>query len=503
MRVSNIAMAVLLVLGAEETNAQEIRKDTTSAAAAEERVVTSHQLRVGSKLISYRATTGTLILRDKAGEPRARMYYVAYDRPGAERDRRRPVTFFFNGGPGSSSLWLHLGSFGPYRLATPVPGQTGGPSFGPNPYSLLDKSDLIFLDAVGTGYSRTLNPADNKLYWGNDEDADAFVEAIGRYLTVSHKWDQPKLLFGESFGTMRAAMLANKLESKGIALSGLVLMSSILNFAHFAPGLDRAAVDLLPSYAATALYHKRIAAPAGGIDALLLDARGFAQGQYAEALAKGDRLPEAEKALVAKKMSALTGLSAAYLIAANLRPGIDQFRRELLRDERQSIGALDTRFQGAEASGVGEKASYDPAEAQLTGAYASAFNSYVTDQLDYRTTIPYVIGDARTIMGQWNWAHQPPEGDRQGSLADSVPDLASAMRRNPKLKILSLNGWYDLMTPFFGTEFDLAHLWAGSDTAKRITFRYYPSGHMIYVDDRVMPQLRGDVAAFYDELGRQ
>ncbi|HEY0120960.1 MAG TPA: hypothetical protein VGC14_04205 [Rhizobium sp.] len=490
-------LASLVPFGAIAATTQP--EPAATFAPREDQAVTEHVLRLANDTLAYRATAGTLLLRAKTGEPRATMFYVAYERTDQKRDPHRPVTFFFNGGPGSATLWLHLGSFGPHRLSVPAPDQTGTPAFGPNPYTLLDRSDLVFLDAVGTGYSRTLNAADNKAYWGNDEDADSFAEAIGRYLTVSGKWDAPKLLFGESYGTMRAAMLANRLEAKGIAISGIVMMSSILNFAHFAPGLDRASIDLLPTYAATALYHGRIPPYPGGVEGLTRDARVFAGGSYAQALAQGDLISDADMTAVATRFHNLTGLSVDYIKAANLRIGIDQFRRELLRDKGESVGALDTRFEGAEGNGVGERASYDPAEAQLSAPYTETLNHYLADELHYRPGIPYIVSESHTIMGQWDWSHQPPDGDRQGSLADAVPDLASAMRRDPKLKILSVNGWYDVMTPFFGTEFDLAHLWAGPATSPRITMHYYPSGHMLYVDDRIMPQLRKDIGAFYDQ----
>lgn len=501
MRLPILSLAVALLTGTGHVAAQS--GPQPAANAQEDQSVTNHALHLGSRTLAYRATAGTLLLLGKAGESRAKMFYVAYERVDTPNRRPRPVTFFFNGGPGSSSLWLHLGSFGPLRLTTPAPDQAGDAVFGPNPHTLLDKSDLVFLDAVGTGYSRALDPADNKAYWGNDEDADSFAQAIARYLTISGKWDSPKFLFGESYGTMRSAILAHRLESKGIALSGIVMMSAILNFGHFASGLDQASIDLLPTYAATALYHGRIPPYPGGVEALTRDVRVFARGPYAEALAKGGSISPQDARAVATKLHDFIGVPVAYVEAANLRIGIDQFRRELLREQHRSIGALDTRFQGEEANGIGETASYDPAEARLVGIYTQTLNSYLAGDLHYRTRLPYIVSDIHAIMGQWNWAHQPPEGARQGSLANTVPDLASAMRLNPQLEILALNGWYDVMTPFFGTEFDLSHVWAGADTAARIAYRYYPSGHAIYSDERIMPQLRKDVGDFYDRVARK
>ena len=499
--------ALALVFGAADGIAQTPAGSAKSmptviapaATPLEDRVVTLHSVKVGNTAIPYRAIAGTLLLRNKAGEPAATMFYVAYEKADVDQKKPRPVTFCFNGGPGSSSMWLHIGSIGPQRIVTSVPGQPAAePHFGPNPYTLLGKTDLVFLDAIGTGFSRSLSSS-NKEFWGNDEDTASFAQAIERYLTVNQKWNAPKFLFGESYGTTRSAMLAPLLEDKRIKISGIVMMSTILNFAHFAPGLDRAAIDLLPSYAATALFHRRIPPFPGGVEPLTQAARVFAQGQYAAALAEGDRISEEERAAVAAKLHDFTGLPVAYLERANLRVGIDQFRREVLGDPHRSIGATDTRFQGQEASGIGDQASFDPADTAIASDYVQALNSYVRETLGYKTPLTYIPSDSRTIMGQWDWSHQPTEGERQGSLADTVPDLALAMRHDPEIRLLSLNGWYDLMTPFFGTEFDLAHLWLGGERRGRITYRYYPSGHLLYIDERIMPALLRDLDAFYDD----
>lgn len=463
-------------------------------------VTTRHTLTTSKGRMEYTAKAGTIPLRDGAGAVTARMFYVAYEAPRTQGAPPRPVTFLFNGGPGSSSVWLHMGSFGPVRLKTAAPGLPDhAPRLGPNQHTLLDQTDLVFLDAVGTGFSHASTAENNKDYWGNDQDSASFAQAIETWLTMSGKWDAPKFLFGESYGTMRSAYLANRLESRGISLTGIVMMSTILNFAHFAPDLDQSAVDLLPTFAATALYHGAVAPVSGGVEGIARDAREFARGAYAAALAKGDLVTDQEKHEVAVRMSALTGLSVDYLERAGLRVDIDQFRRELLRTKGVTIGSLDTRYSGAEADGVGERATYDPTEAALAGAYTAAFNHYVVNDLGYQSSSAYAVTNSNTIMGKWDWSHQPPRGSRQGSLADSLPDLSTAMRHNPKIRILALNGWYDLMTPFFATEFDLARLSLGKDNARRVSLRYYPSGHMLYVDERVMDRLHADIADFYRE----
>lgn len=467
----------------------------------------THAGTIGGRRFRYESTAGTIGLRDDRDIERGRMFFVAYSMPQPAGSPPRPVTFFFNGGPGSSTIWLHMGAFAPVRLRAPQPGdaQSGNglaPPFAltDNRFSLLDKSDLVFLDAVGTGFSRAVDAGDNRLFWGNDQDAGSFAQAIARYLTVTGRWNAPKFLFGESYGTMRAANLAPRLHERGIDLSGIILMSTILNFGHFAPGLDQAAIDLLPTYAATAQYHGRIAHDDGGLPALLDRARTFARGPYAAALAKGDLIDPAERTAVAVEMSRLIGLPADYIERSGLRIGLDTFRRQLLLDRSMSVGAMDTRYAGRETEMAGAQATYDPSDAQVKGAFASVFDGYVRGTLNYRSDLDYVLGDSRTIMGAWDWSHRPPEGERQNSLANSVPDLAVAMRRMPGLKVLALNGYYDLMTPFHGAEFDLARLGLGAASRDRVTLRYYRSGHMIYLDDAVMPELRGDIGAFYDEV---
>ncbi|MBY8822358.1 S10 family peptidase [Sphingomonas colocasiae] len=475
-----------------------------AVASADPWVRTDHAGTIGGRAIRYESTAGTIGLRDERDIERGRMFFVAYSLPQPAGSPPRPVTFFFNGGPGSSTIWLHMGAFAPVRLRASQPGKPLAPPFvlADNRFSLLDKSDLVFLDAVGTGFSRAADAGDNRRFWGNDQDADSFAQAIARYLTATGRWNAPKFLFGESYGTMRAANLAPRLHERGIDLSGIILMSTILNFGHFAPGLDQAAIDLLPTYAATAYYHGRIAKGDGDLPALLDRARDFARGRYAAALARGDLIDPAERAAVAAEMSRLIGLSAAYIERSGLRIGLDAFRRQLLLDRSMNVGAMDTRYAGRETEAAGALATYDPSDAQVKAAFASVFDGYVRSRLNYRTDLDYVLGDSRAIMGAWDWSHRPAEGEKQNSLANSVPDLAVAMRRMPRLKVLALNGYYDLMTPFFGAEFDLARLGLGAESHDRVQLRYYPSGHIIYLDDAVMPALRGDIGAFYETVLR-
>ena len=470
--------------------------------AEEKSSLTVHSITTNGRRIKYEATAGTLPLRDEHGQLTARMFYVAYVVSQSPGSPARPVTFFFNGGPGSSSIWLHMGAFGPMRVPIAPPGVAMSPPYRliPNDQTLLDRTDMVFVDAVGTGFSRSLDTANNKLYWGNDEDAASFVQAITQYLELADRWNAPKFLFGESFGTMRAAIVADRLHGKGVNLDGIIMLSSILNFGHFASGLDQYAIDLLPSFAATAWYHDKIPHGPQGLVGLVQEARDYARGEYAVALAKGFLLPDGERDRVAARLSELTGLTADFLKRSNLRVGIGEFRRELLRGRRISVGATDTRFTEAEANGVGEKATFDAAEDAIAPAYISAFNTYLTSELHYRSELDYIANDDAHIMAEWDWTHRPPNAEKQTSMANVIPDLAAALQRNPALKVLSLNGYFDLMTPFFGTEFDLAKLPLSSTSQDRIQYRYYESGHMVYVSEPALRALRTDIAHFYDEV---
>jgi carboxypeptidase C (cathepsin A) len=459
--------------------------------------VTRHQTVIDGRAVAYQATAGTLALTAPDGRPTGRMFYVAYVADQPKGAPERPVTFVYNGGPGSSSVWLHMGAFAPVRVVTAFP-QPTAPAHGAlvdNAYGLLDKTDLVFLDAISTGYSRASDAAAAKGFMGIDEDVAGFAQAVRLYLDQNDRWRSPKFLMGESYGTTRSAALAYRLQAEAIDLNGVVLISSILNFGDLAPGLDRGQVNLIPTFAAIALYHHKAAAD-GDQDGFLDQARAFAEGPYATALAKGHNVGAAEKAVVAAQLSRYTGLSADYLIRANLRIDAGRFRSELLRGAGEGVGALDGRAVGYEADNAGERPDFDPAES-ANPAYVAAFHDYLARELNYRTPMAYVVEDPG-LEQVWDWSHQPPAGDKQISMADVALDLAAAMRRNPHLKVLSLNGDYDLITPMFATEHDLAHMLLPAPLVGNIAIRHYPAGHMIYLNPEALARIRSDLAAFYD-----
>ena len=463
---------------------------------AERRVDTRHSVTADGRKIAYTASAGTLTLRDGEGHPKASMFYVAYVADRAKGEPERPVTFFYNGGPGSSSIWLHMASFAPVRVPVGIdvkPGTTL--RLAPNPETLLGQTDMVFLDAVSTGYSDVFDPKDGKAYWGHDPDSASFTQAIRRYLEINGRWQSPKYLFGESYGTTRSAITSLMLHKAGVELDGIVLMSSILNFAQQAPGLDRMAINQVPTYAASAWYHGKVDRSLSLKDHVE-KARRFAEGPYAQALAKGHDLPDAERDAVAAQMAALTGLPMDYLVQSQLRVMPSRFRKELLRSEGKVLGVLDTRFTGYEGDGAASGASSDPAGDAISGPIISSFLTYIREDLKYRTDQPYHVSSPKNLLGIWDWSHIPPDGEKQNSLADVALDLAEAMRRNPAMRVLSLSGYYDLSTPFFATEYDLSHMLLPKGLRSNLTENFYDSGHMIYLDPRSLKRVHDDVCAF-------
>ena len=475
--------------------------DIAMAPIAEVRSVTHHQSVIGGRPIAYTATAGTLTLRDDDGKPTASMFYVAYT-AGDGRGSGRPVTFFYNGGPGSSSVWLHMGSLAPMRVATDSPQATHNAPFAmvANSDSLLDRSDLVFLDAVGAGFSRPVGDTKLSAFWGTDQDIDAFARGIERYLTINDRWNAPKFIFGESYGTTRSAGLSYRLQHDGVQLNGVILLSSILNYGRRDPGFDQELVNYVPSYAAAAAYHHRLAADPGDLTAFLREVRDWARGPYALALAKGQDLDPAERAAIAQKMSAYVGLSPDFILENDLRVSPSRFRKALLRDHRLTLGRYDDRFTGVDVDAAGETPEYDPSDTGITGAFVSAFHHYLTSELDYRTDLAY-RPTYYSSGTQWDFRHRAPgsRGANDTNTADVALDLSAAMRENPHLLLYSLNGVYDLATPFFGTEYDLGHMQLDPQLKSNVRFAYYPSGHMVYLNPEALRQMKADLARFYDE----
>ena len=462
---------------------------------------------IDGKPIAYQATAGTLVITDDAGVPRGSIFYVAYTATG-NGTKPRPLTFFNNGGPGSASLWLNVGGFGPKRPPTLTPKATLPAPYTvvDNPYSLLGKSDLVFIDAIGTGYSRPIGDTKGESFWGVDADIDSFARAINRYITKNDRWNSPRYLFGESYGTTRSAGLVYKLQNQGMDFNGVVLMSTILNSGTGLPGVDLEDIGRVPSFAATAWYHGKLATHPASLTDYLDEVRAFAIGPYASALMKGDRLPPEEEDDIARRLSGYIGLPVDFLKKNKLRVGMEQFRNALMIDQGIIIGRFDTRFT-AQASYVAGDGSYDPATndaatAGVNSAHLSTFQDHLARDIGYKPDMQYRPLYNAVISPAWNSRHKAPGINAPLPVANTALDLAGAMQRNPNLKVMLIAGLYDLATPFAGAEFDISHLYLTPDLRRNIGFHYYESGHMTYVDEEASRRMKRDLDRFYDETAR-
>ena len=458
--------------------------------------VTHHTARIGGREIAYTATAGTIALYDDKDEPTASVFYVAYVAQGLGSAARRPITFAYNGGPGGSSALIHLGAFGPRTVAT-----TNAAATPPAPYELVDnadsllpQSDLVFVDAVGTGFSRIVGKGTPKDFYGIDQDGHAFAQFVRRYITANDRWNSPKFLAGESYGTTRSAVLAKMLGDAGIAVSGVTLVSTVLDFATLrgSKGDDEPYWMFLPTEAAVAAYHDRISPKPADLAAFLRDARAFAAGPFAQALAQGDALSQADRTAVAEKLHAYSGLPVDYLLRANLRVPPDRFEKTLLADRGETVGRYDGRFTGFDLDPAADGAEYDPSSEALVGAFTGAFNRYVREELHYRTDAEYKFL-SYDVNRQWDFKR---EGRGGATSANVSGDLQQAMTQNPYLRVFSANGLYDLATPFFATEYSLAHLGLAPALRGHVSFGYYPAGHMIYVNPEAHAAFARDEAAF-------
>ena len=431
---------------------------------------------------------------------------MAYTQDGVD-SRNRPVTFFYNGGPGSATIWLHMGSFGPVRVLTESPAATGPAPYQyvQNEYSLLDKSDLVFIDAPLAGFSRAVGKGTAKDFAGTDQDIRAFEKFIVRYITLNQRWNSPKFLFGESYGTTRSAGLVAALGNDGIEFNGVTLLSSILNYNLRSPGYDTEAIGYLPSFAAIA-YEKNKVKRVGTLAEFVEQARQFARGPYASALLQGDAIAPATLADVQTKLAAFTGLSPEYLKDTRLRISPTRFRKELLRGDDRILGRFDARFEAFDTDAAGENPGFDPSSTGISGAYVAAFHDYLQRDLKYMSSEPYLLS-APGVNQAWDFKHRPSGGGQghggEQTTPDVAVDLADAMRKNPKLRVFSANGYFDLATPFGNTEYDLHHMLLPAGIASNVEFGYYPAGHMIYLNLEALKQMKADMTRFYTEATRR
>jgi carboxypeptidase C (cathepsin A) len=503
------------------------KKPATEAAATPDAALVKPQsstsegsVSVEGKRIAYQAVAGTLVLHgsgDKEHEPTVSMFYTAYFKKGVPA-KQRPVTFIYNGGPGSATVWLHMGAFGPKRVVTADDTHTPAAPYQVvnNDYSLLDASDLVFIDAPGAGFSRLIaddkDPAKRaaqmkereKAIYGVDGDGQAFAQFITRFLSKYGRWNSPKYLFGESYGTTRSAVVANILTNEdSVDLNGVILLSQILSFDNSVdgpqtnPGVDQPYILALPTYAATAWYHHKLPSPPADVETLLKEVESFATGEYAQALMAGNTLDEARKQAVAQKLHQYTGLPVAYLLKADLRVSGGMFEHELQADADTTTGRLDTRFSGPTLDPLGKEAFYDPQSSAISSAYIAAWNDYVRKDLKF--------GDGQTYreyadINHWDMSHRAPGSHRALQQSTNVmPDLAMAMKTDPNLKVFLNGGYYDLATPFYAAIYEMDHLPIPATLQKNISYAWYPSGHMVYAHEPSLKQLHDNVARFIDD----
>jgi carboxypeptidase C (cathepsin A) len=488
--------------GNEKAEPKDVKKAddavTKPAEPKDDLVVTDHELRIGRSVLKYTATTGRVVLRDEVYEEgtftgfkaKAEMSITSYVVEGG--DESRPVTFAFNGGPGSSSVWLHLGLFGPRRVLMGDVGDLLPPPYGlaDNPESLLAVSDLVFIDPVSTGYSRVVEGTKPEPFHGYQGDIESVAELIRIWVSRHKRWMSPKFVAGESYGTLRGAALAEHLQSRhGMYLNGLILISSVLDLSSLdfeKQRNDRAHALYLPTYAAIAHFHGKVRRRS--MRALVKEAEEYAAGEYPAVLRKGNRLSPKERAAAVRKLASLTGLSEDYVDRADLRIEHWRFFGELLRDERRTVGRLDGRFSGPMASAIAENMDADPSHDAIAGPYAAAFNHYVREELGYENDLPYEQISRR--VDPWSYK------DFEGRPIDVTPRLERAMRQNPHLRVHVAYGYYDGATPHFAAEDVVAHLNLPDELRANIEHAYYEAGHMMYVHEPTRRRQSRDLAAF-------
>ncbi|MGH8162313.1 MAG: S10 family peptidase [Gammaproteobacteria bacterium] len=479
-----------------------------------EQSVTQGSVTVEGKRIGYKAIAGLLIIKNDKGQPYTSMSYVAYVKKGVRHQDDRPITFFYNGGPGSSTVWLHMLAFGPQMavvgngtLTPPAPYQLVN-----NDYSLLDATDEVFVDAPGTGYGRIIGKKEGgvgtpKMVWGIDPDAQTFTRFITEYLSKYNRWNSPKFLYGESYGTTRSAVLSYDLEQANVPLNGVILQSSILNFAISVdgskgnPGINIAYATGLPSYAATAWYHKKLPNQPKDLLPFLKKVEHFAMNDYLLALDQGNLISAADKKQIAETMHQYTGLPVAYILKDDLKVSGGQFAHELLGDEDDITGRLDSRYSGPALDPMGESGSYDPLNSAIDGPTVALFNQYVHNTLDFGKSMVYRPTAYRIIYGRGGWSmkHKQPGSFFGGSGTPNVmPDLADAMKHDPNLKVLLMGGYMDLGTPFFGAEYEMHQLPIPDKLQKNISYSFFPSGHMVYVNPKAHKGLHDAAAKFIE-----
>ena len=496
-----IALGLLTQISAEEPlkNEKNVEK-ICEKEPKEEFSETRHEVVVDGKLISYKAVAGNLLLRDEKDAPKASVFFVSYMKEDVKDAKQRPITFCFNGGPGSSSVWLHIGILGPQRVFLTEKGNMVPPyHLVDNEFSILDQTDLVFIDPISTGFSRAIPVDDAKKYHGVEEDIKSVAEFIRLYVTRYNRWDSPKFLAGESYGTTRAAGLAGYLHDHYyMHINGLILISSVLNFQSisFDAGNDLSYLMFLPTYTATAWYHNKLAPDLQkkSLKEVVEESKAFVTNDYLLALFKGDLLSSEEKNKIIDKLARYTGLSTQYIADSNLRIDDMHFVKQLLRSQNRTVGRFDSRFQGIDANLVEEKSEYDPSAEALFGAFTATLNNYIRTSLKWESYLDYKI--LTNINSHWDYSVA------SNQYLNVVDTMRSIIVRNPYLRIFVANGYYDMATPFFATEYTFNHLSLEPDFVKHVSMEYYEAGHMMYTNYPSLVKFKKDISKYFNETLR-
>jgi carboxypeptidase C (cathepsin A) len=502
--MKKLSLLLLIAFVQISLTAQEKEPTRTNEIPEPETFESTQSVNIKGKTYTLRTATGTHLLRDENDEPIAHFGFTHYALPGG---KNRPIIFAFNGGPLSASFWLHFGILGPKRIVINDPEYTAPAPYEvvKNEFSVLDKADLVMIDPVGVGFSRPVGKAKWADFWGVDQDIRSIGLFIEQFLIQAEKMNAPKYLLGESYGTFRNAGLVKHLQDKGIAMNGVIMVSAVFELQHllFGPGDDTAYLIHFPTYAATAWYHNRIPGKNPNLESFLDEVREFTGEQYAPALLKGDQLTAPEKQAMAAKLASYSGLSTEYWLKADLRVTNQEYFQELLRDQGETIGRLDSRFTGINEDLLGQTAQTDPQSDAISPPYIAAYKEYLYGDLGVRKDWTYTTTAGSREGFKWDWKH---EGNIQWNAqvaVSTLPDMATAMKRNPNLKILILNGYYDLATVFYGVEHSINHMGLTPELKKNITMKYYEAGHMMYTHEPSMAKFKADVDAFIMETAPQ
>jgi carboxypeptidase C (cathepsin A) len=495
---SNFILFVCLLIATLTFSQNDQPKDQPAPMPEAKVFETQQSVTVNGQTVNLTARAGTMQLRDENNKPIALFGFTSYTKNGASEDR--PILFAYNGGPGSSSFWLHMGALGPKRIVVNDPDYTPAAPYQivNNDYSILDVADLVMIDPVGTGLSVPLGKAEFKDFWGVDQDIRSISRFITQFLIEYGRMNSPKYLLGESYGTFRNAGVMKQLLEQGIALNGVIMVSTVFDLRTllFPPNDDLPYVVHFPTYAATAWYHDKIADPPADLESFLTKVRTFTENEYAPALFQGDRISNDEKSALAAQLSMYSGLSTDYWLKADLRVRAGEFFQELLRKEGATVGRLDSRYQGINQDLLSQFADYDPQSLAISPAFITGFLDYLYNDLQVDRELNYTISAGRREGFEWDWKHAGAGSWIPGAAINTGPDMATALTRDPNLKVMILNGYFDLATVFYGVEHSIDHLGLPPEIKDNIIMKYYEAGHMMYTHEPSLEQFKGDVAAF-------